>query len=146
MRIFMIALDDWHFRQYNIFTEFVDWSLAQAKKPPGSEGYWSFVVNDLIIGYLRDITLEKDTRGYHQGLVNKYRAQCSGNFPALIPDGYIHQQLLYHLEQAGDHETRTALLSDLRWLRACLSQCSPSVLLSWYIKECIGEVWTVCVY
>ena len=135
-------------------TEFVDWSLAQAKKPkvigssegakakkpPGNEEYWSFVVHDLIIGYLRDTISEEDTRGYHQGLVNKYRIQCNGKFPKLKPDGYIHQQLLYHLEQAGDHVTRTSLLSDLCWLRACLSHCSSSVVLSWYIRECIGEV------
>ena len=118
----------------------MDWSLVQAKKPVGNEGYWSFVVHDLIIGYLRDTISEEDTRGYHQGLVNKYHTQCNGDFPTLTPDGYVHQQLLYHLEQAGDHVTRTSLLSDLRWLRACLSHCSPSVVLSWYIKECIGEV------
>ena len=122
----------------------MDWSLAQAKKPLGNEGYWSFVVHDLIIGYLRDTISEDDTRGYHQGLVNKYRSQCNGDFSTLTPDGYVHQQLLYHLEQAGDHVTRTSLLSDLCWLRACLSHCSPSVVLSWYIKECIGEV-CVCV-
>ena len=122
----------------------MDWSLAQAKKPLSNEGYWSFVVHDLIIDYLRDTISEDDTRGYHQGLVNKYRSRCNGDFPTLTPDGYVHQQLLYHLEQAGDHVTRTSLLSDLCWLRACLSHCSPSVVLSWYIKECIGEV-CVCV-
>ena len=128
------------YNQILFITEFVDWSLAQAKKPLGNERYWSFVVHDLITGYLRDTISEEDTRGYHQGLVNKYRAQCNGDFPRLAPDGYIHQQLLYHLEQAGDHVTRTSLLSDLCWLRACLSHCSPSVVLSWYIRECIVEV------
>ena len=122
----------------------MDCSLAQTKKTSGNEGYWSFVVHDLIIDYLRDTTSEEATRGYHQGLVNKYRTQCKGDFTMVTADGYIHHQLLYHLEQAGDHETRTSLLSNLRWLRACISYCSPSVVLSWYIRECIGEVG-VCV-
>ena len=127
----------------------MDCSLAQTKKTLGNEGPWSFVVHDLIIDYLRDITSEEATRGYHQGLVNKYRTQCKGDFTMVTADGYVHHQLLYHLEQAGDHETRTSLLSNLNWLRICICYCSPSVVLSWYIRECIGEVGlsvSVCVY
>ena len=132
--------------RYFVVTEFVDCSLAQTKKISGTEGY-SFVVHDLIIDYLRDTTSEEATRGYHQGLVKKYRAQCNGDFTMVTADGYIHHQLLYHLEQAGEHETRTSLLSNLRWLRACIWHCSSSVVLSWYIKECIGEVCAcVCVH
>ena len=131
---------------YFVVTEFVDCSLAQTKKISGTEGY-SFVVHDLIIDYLRDTTSEEATRGYHQGLVKKYRAQCNGDFTMVTADGYIHHQLLYHLEQAGEHETRTSLLSNLRWLRACIWHCSSCVVLSWYIKECIGEVCAcVCVH
>ena len=123
-----------------LLIEFVGYSLTQKiKKPSGNKGYWSFVVHDLITCYLRS-TISEDVRDYHKGLVNNYREQCNGDFTTISADGYVHQQLLYHLEQAGEHETRASLLNNLCWLRACICHCSPSVVLAWYTKECIGKV------
>ena len=129
-----------------LLIEFVGYSLTQKiKKPSGNKGYWSFVVHDLITSYLRSTISEEDTRCYHKGLVNNYREQCNRDFTSVSADGYVHQQLLYHLEQAGEHETRASLLNNLCWLRACIRHCSPSVVLAWYTKECIGKVCaTVC--
>ncbi|XP_065912607.1 apoptotic protease-activating factor 1-like isoform X2 [Dysidea avara] len=122
-----------------IMLQLADQSLAYARPPSGNDGYFSFLVHDIIIIYLRDTTQEEATRDYHKKLVDRYRAQCNRDFPLVKPDGYVHQQLLYHLEMAGDHVTRSLLLSDLRWLRVCLAHCAPSVVLRWYIRECIGD-------
>ena len=126
-------------------TELADQSLAHTRPPSGSDGCLSFVVHDIIIIYLRETTSEQATRGYHKKLVDRYRSQCNGDFSLVKPDGYIHQQLLYHLEMAEDHDTRLLLLGDLRWLRACLAHCAPSVVLRYYIRECIGDVSCVCI-
>lgn len=67
----------------------------------------------------------------------RYHEKCHGVFSSLEPDGYIHKNLLSHIDRAGDVEGSqliASLLTDLRWLAACVRYWDCNSLLAAYKK------------
>jgi hypothetical protein len=52
--------------------------------------------------------------------VEAYRPAATGAWHTVLPDGYYHQHLLWHLKESGYVKEVEALLLDFRWLVARL--------------------------
>ncbi|MCE7989934.1 MAG: hypothetical protein DYG89_52975 [Caldilinea sp. CFX5] len=57
---------------------------------------------------------------WHNALLASYRTQCDGAWWRLPADGYLYQQLLWHLAQAQQQDTLETLLFTYPWLDAKL--------------------------
>ena len=80
----------------------------------------TLLLHDVTHQYLVDSTTIAELLAWHNALLAGYRAQCNGAWWRLPNDGYLYQQLLWHLAQAQQQETLETLLFTYPWLDAKL--------------------------
>ena len=97
------------------------------------EDHLSYTLPGMIMEYLkRNVPLEEQKR-CHLQLVQNYSEKCEGSFAELKGDGYIHQQLLMHVHEAGKMELLGQLLTNLLWMVTCYKRRQARNLLETYI-------------
>ena len=94
--------------------------------------YLSYTLHDIVKEYLQSNVTPDEQKRYHLQLVQSYSHKCAGIFSDLEEDGYIHQWLLMHVNEAGNMELLSQLLTDLLWVAACCKYWHASSLLDSY--------------
>jgi WD40 repeat protein len=94
-------------------------------------------LHDLQFDYVRKqyTTLAKESEGIrflHNRLLNAYSEQYPEGWHSLENDGYIWQNLAYHLLAGGRDGELKQLLGDFRWLQAKLENININALIADY--------------
>ncbi|OUL31311.1 hypothetical protein BV372_20330, partial [Nostoc sp. T09] len=94
-------------------------------------------LHDLQFDYVRKqyATLATESEGIgflHNRLLNAYSEKYSAGWHSLENDGYIWQNLAYHLRLGGREGELQQLLYDFRWLQAKLENININALLADY--------------
>ncbi|BAY07666.1 NB-ARC domain-containing protein [Calothrix sp. NIES-2098] len=94
-------------------------------------------LHDLLFDYVRKqyATLATESEGIrflHNRLLNAYSEKYPQGWHSLDNDGYIWENLAYHLLAGGGEEELKQLLCDFRWLQAKLENININALLADY--------------
>ena len=94
-------------------------------------------LHDLQFDYVRKqhTTLAKENEGIkflHNRLLNAYGEKYPSGWHSLENDGYIWQNLAYHLQAGGSPTELQQLLCDFRWLQAKLENTNVNALIADY--------------
>ncbi|BAY89372.1 MULTISPECIES: NB-ARC domain-containing protein [unclassified Tolypothrix] len=124
-----LGLDE--FDSQDVIDELVSKSLALRDEAG------SLRLHDLQFDYVRKqyTTLAKESEGIgflHNRLLNAYSEKYPEDWHSLEDDGYIWQNLAYHLVAGGREGELQQLLGDFRWLQAKLETININALLTDY--------------
>jgi hypothetical protein len=93
--------------------------LALTQQTRDDCGTVCHALHDLVRDVLRYHLGTERLRQAHRALLDSYQPTERG-WPAVPDDGYLHDNLVYHLEGAGDHPAVAALFTNQRWMGARL--------------------------
>ncbi|MDZ8260578.1 NB-ARC domain-containing protein, partial [Nostoc sp. ChiQUE01b] len=124
-----LGLDE--FDSQDVIDELVSKSLALRDEAG------SLRLHDLQFDYVRKqhatLVTESGRIGFlHNRLLNAYSEKYSEGWHSLENDGYIYQNLAYHLQTGGRETELQQLLCDFRWLQAKLENTNVNGLIADY--------------
>jgi hypothetical protein len=95
-------------------------TLLEGRSLISKEGPDWFGVHDLQMEVVAKQLGPGQLLSAHSQLVEGYRARCQGGWPTGPNDGYLLENLAYHLARANRHHELNGLLTDLSWMRVRL--------------------------
>ncbi|BAY24597.1 WD-repeat protein [Calothrix sp. NIES-2100] len=124
-----LGLDE--FDSQDVIDELVSKSLALRDEAGNLQ------LHDLQFDYVRKqyTTLATESEGIgflHNRLLNAYSEKYPGGWHSLENDGYIWQNLAYHLQAGGREGELQQLLGDFRWLQGKLDNININALIADY--------------
>jgi WD40 repeat protein len=89
-------------------------------------------IHDLMLDYLRRRLGADRLANKHRQLLHRYEQRCSGNWARGPNDGYLFENLVWHLRSAGRAGDALALITSFEWIGAKLDACGITPLVADY--------------
>jgi hypothetical protein len=87
-------------------------------------------LHDVTRHYLIDQATNEQGQAWQERLINGYKTKCGGEWNRLPDDGYVYQNLLWHMRGAGQQDKLEQLLFSYDWLNAKLQVTDVLSLIS----------------
>jgi WD40 repeat protein len=89
-------------------------------------------MHDLMLDYLRRRLGADSLISKHRQLLDRYSQRCSGDWAQGPNDGYLFENLIWHLRSAGRSGEALGLLTTFAWMDAKLDACGITPLVADY--------------
>lgn len=87
-------------------------------------------LHDITRHYLIEQATNEQYQTWHEHLLDGYETKCSEEWHRLPDDGYVYQNLLWHMREAGQQDKLEQLLFNYDWLDAKLQATDVLSLIS----------------
>ena len=111
-----------------VFTTICGYGMSQ--RVEGESPKRTMLLHNLQADYVR--LLSDDVRAAQEKLLEAYRKKCSAGWHTSPNDGYLYQNLAWHLKEADRQEELRKLLLDFNWLQAKLRATDVTALTADY--------------